>query len=144
MNSSATWTCYKKHLTMKKNQNWCLFLWTNSNAFNQVYDVSSIARCKFPSPSLRIAKRSTLPIMHNASVAWTDSILPFVNVQEISSPSKSQHKSCVKGWSRNSCWIYILWQWESYLMGKKNIRWCRWRYEGKSFKMFKIKSFWKR
>ena len=53
-------------------------------------------------------------------------------------------KACVKGWSRNSCWIYILWQWESYLMGKKNIRWCPWRYEGKSFKMFKIKSFWKK
>ena len=34
--------------------------------------------------------------MDNASVTWTDSILPFVNVQEISSPSKSQHKNGVK------------------------------------------------
>ena len=29
-------------------------------------------------------------------------------------------------------------------MGKENIRWCRWECEKKSFKMFRIKSFWKK
>ena len=55
--------------------------------------ISSIARFKRPSPSLWIAKRCILSRGDNASLAWKSSILPLVNVQEISFYSKSQPKS---------------------------------------------------
>ena len=58
-----------------------------------MFVIPSIACCKLPSPSFWIAKRCTLSKRDNASLTWTGSLLLFVNVQEISFSSKSQHKS---------------------------------------------------
>ena len=72
--------------------------------------ISSMARCKRPSPLLWIAKRCTLSRRDNASLAMADSILLFVNVQEISFSSKSQHKSMCqrrKNYSWSRCGLEI-------------------------------------
>ena len=113
----------KKHLTL---------LWknTNSNAFNQVYDnVSPIPRlsCKRPSPSLWIPKRGTLPRRDKASLACTGSILPFVNVQEVSFSSKLQHKRCVKGKRINRGTGYGLEIPDEYIFydNEKAIQWAK-------------------
>ena len=123
MNSVTAWTCYKKHLTL---------LWknTNSNAFNQVYDtVSPIPRlsCKRPSPSLWIPKWGTLPRRDKASLAWPGSILPFVNVQEVSFSSKLQHKRCVKGKRINRGTGYGLEIPDEYIFydNEKAIQWAK-------------------
>ena len=55
--------------------------------------IPSTGCCKRSSPSLWIEKIGTLPRRDNVSLAWADSILTFVNVQEISYSSISQHKS---------------------------------------------------
>ena len=49
-----------------------------------MFMIPSIACCKLLSPSFSIAKIFTLSGMDNASLTWTGSILPYVNVQEIS------------------------------------------------------------
>ena len=54
-----------------------------------VFMIPSIAGCRLPSPSFWIAKRCTLSRRNNGSLTWTDSILLFANVQEISFCSKS-------------------------------------------------------
>ena len=58
-----------------------------------MFMISSIACFKLPSPLFWIAKRCTLSGRDNASLTWTGSVLLFVNVQEISFSSKSQHRS---------------------------------------------------
>ena len=63
-----------------------------------MFMIPSIACCKLPSPSFWIVKRCTLSRRDNASLAWTGSILLFVNFQEISFSFEWQHLSvCVKG-----------------------------------------------
>ena len=97
-----------------------------------MFIISLIACCKFLSPLLLIEKGCTL----SRRDVWSSSILLFVNVQKITSSSKWE---CVTGKRINRGW-----EWESYSMGKKDIRWCPWEYEKKCFKMSKIKSFWKK
>ena len=58
-----------------------------------MFMIPSIACCKLPSLLFWRAKRCTLSRRDNVSLTWTDSILLFVNVQEISFSSKSQGKS---------------------------------------------------
>ena len=53
--------------------------------------IPSVACCKLPSPSFWIAKRCSL-LRKYASLTWKASILLFVDVQETSLSSKSQHK----------------------------------------------------
>ena len=57
-----------------------------------IFMIPSTARCKLKSPSFRIIKRCTLSRRDNTSLTWTGSILLFVNDQEISFFSKSQHR----------------------------------------------------
>ena len=57
-----------------------------------MFMIPSVACCKIPSSSFWIVKRCTL-LRKYASLTWKASILLFVNVQETSLSSKSQHKS---------------------------------------------------
>ena len=58
-----------------------------------MFMIPSIAYCKLPSLLPWIPKRYILSRRDNASLTWTGSILLFVNIQEISFSSSSQHKS---------------------------------------------------
>ena len=122
LNSNIAKTCYKKHLPMKKVKiDVCFFGRIVMPLI--MFIIPSVACCKLPSPSFWIAKRCTLSRRGNASLKRKGSILIFVYAPEISFASKLQHKSmcyrknnwswnCI--WTRNSCWIYVLYQCESY------------------------------
>ena len=58
-----------------------------------MFMIPSIACCKLASPSFWIVERCTLSRKDNASLTWTSYILLFVNIQETSFSSKSQHKN---------------------------------------------------
>ena len=107
---------------------------------------------KLQSPSFWIPKRCTLSRRDNAYLTWAGSILLFVNVQEISFSSKSQHKICDKRKRINRGAAYGLEILDEYLFNgnEKAIRWAKRTIGGvdgnvkKKFKIFKTKPFWKK
>ena len=82
---------------MKKNKmDVCFF--ERMVMLSTMFMIPSVTCCKLPPPSFWIVKRCTLSRRDNASLAWTGSILLFVNFQEISFSFEWQHLSvCVKG-----------------------------------------------
>ena len=117
-----------------------------------MFMIPSIACCNLPSPSFWIARRCTLSRRDDASLTWTGSILLFIHVQEISFSSKSQLKSmCLRKKIINrGYWLEIPAEYIFY-GNDEVIQWAKRTLDGvhgnvkkKSFKMFKIKSFWKK
>ena len=108
-----------------------MFFWTNSSAFNlAMFMIPSVACCKLPPPSFWISKRWDLMLLWRRQVLFCYSLMlkKFLSLPN-DSIKKNEAWSWI--WTRNSCWIYILRQWETYSMGKENIRWCRWECQKK-------------
>ena len=109
-----------------------------------MFMIPSVTCCKLRSPSFWIVERCTcqkeIMLLWHGQVPFCYSLM-FKKF--LSLPNHSIRKKEINRGVGSLLDMYFMAMRKRYSLGKENIMWCQWEWK-KSFKMFKIKPFWKK